>query len=151
MPIPKPRAFFFTTTPLSPAPHTALPTPTAPPPGPAPDGAVDVLVIDVLAQVHGRARLRHTDHRLQVAHRDGHAVRHAALAPQLRVHLQGGRKWEGGGVCVWGGGKVEWWRVNGSRKGSEGGRRDFRVWVLGLGFSAHQGRAQQRLRRRCRC
>ena len=54
----------------------------------APNGGVDVVVVDVLAQVHRRVRLGHPDHALQVPHRDGHAVADRRFPPELRIHLR---------------------------------------------------------------
>ena len=39
-----------------------------------PDGHVDVVVVDVVAQVHLRMRFRHADHRLDVTHCDRNAL-----------------------------------------------------------------------------
>ncbi len=52
-----------------------------------PDGCVNVLLVDVLAQVHGCMGLAHADDGLQVAHCYGHALAHRALPSQLCVHL----------------------------------------------------------------
>lgn len=52
-----------------------------------PDGCVHVLLIHILAQVHGCMGLAHADDGLQVAHCDGHALAHCALSPELRIDL----------------------------------------------------------------
>ena len=55
--------------------------------GAAPDGGVDIVVIDVLVEVHGGVCLSHADHGLQVPHCDGHAVADGTLPSQLSIHL----------------------------------------------------------------
>ena len=52
-----------------------------------PDGCVHVLLIHILAQVHGCVCLAHADDGLQVAHCYGHALTHCALPPELRIDL----------------------------------------------------------------
>ena len=55
--------------------------------GDRPDGDVDIVVIDVLPQMHHSMCLCHADDAFKVAHRNGHAMTHCRLPPQLGVHL----------------------------------------------------------------
>ena len=53
-----------------------------------PDGHVHVVLVDVLAQVHARVRLRYADDGLDVAHGDRYAAGHHGLAAQIGVHAR---------------------------------------------------------------
>lgn len=51
------------------------------------DGNADVVIADVIPQVHARVRLAHAHDRLQVAHSNGHAVCAAGLLSEAGIHL----------------------------------------------------------------
>ena len=49
-----------------------------------PDGHVDVVLVDVVTQVHPCMGLRHSDHGLDVSHRDGDAASCLSVRKQLQ-------------------------------------------------------------------
>ena len=53
-----------------------------------PDGSVDIVVIDILPQVHHGMGLSHANDALQVAHSNRHSMADCRLPPELCVHLQ---------------------------------------------------------------
>lgn len=52
------------------------------------NGRVQIVIADMVAQVHLRVRLGHPHHRLDVPHRDGDTPRSGGFAPQVRVKLR---------------------------------------------------------------